>query len=396
MWFARTAVFVVFGLNGFAYGTWAPRVPALADQVGAQVGALGLALLGASVGMVIAASVTGRICAAVGARAVVLASVIACYAVLPVLGLVESPFALGIVLCGLGMGIGALDVSMNVAGVTVGRMLDRPMMPVFHAGFSFGGLFGAAGAAGAAWLRLPPLQHFLIITAVGILVVLLLIRFVPNEAGAGQPALAAASSGPAPIRRPVLWLLAAVALCSAIAEGTSADWSALFLVTERGVSEGSAAIAYGAFSIAMAIARLFGERMERRFGSTRLVVLASATAAAGLLCAALIAHPAAGYLGFILAGGGLAYSFPVALGLAGAAGQRADGGGGEREIGLVTTIAYSGFLTGPPLIGMLAHVSSLAVAVGTAGLIAALIVPAVLGARAARRAERAHIVEPVH
>lgn len=386
--FGRSAVSLAFGLNGFVYGTWAPRVPALADQIGAQVGALGLSLLGASIGMVIAASITGRLCAAFGARVVVAGSGIGVCLVLPVLGMVPSPLLLGVVLAGIGMAIGALDVSMNVAAVTVVRQLRRPVMPVFHACFSLGGLLGSAAAALAAAVEWSPLRHFLVVAIAGVVLTALIARSVPNEPAAPQAAPDDEPvRGTAPFRRPVLWLLAAVALCSAVAEGASAEWSALFLVDERAMSEGAAAVAYSVFSIAMALARLFGERVERRWGPERLLVGSSAIAGGGLLIAVLVPLPAAGYLGFTLAGFGLAYSFPVALNMAGVIGQRADGGGGEREIGFVTMIAYSGFLAGPPMLGGLAHLSSLAVALGVAGLIAALIGPATLGARAARRAE---------
>jgi MFS family permease len=93
------------------------------------------------------------------------------------------------------------------------------------------------------------------------------------------------------------------------------------------------------------------------------------------------------YVGFGLAGAGLAFAFPVALDLAGAVGRRGDGTGGEREIGFVTTIAYSGFLLGPPMIGGVAQLTNLEFAIGFAGAVAVLIAPAALGAATARRRE---------
>lgn len=387
MRFGRTAVSSAFALNGFVYGTWAPRVPALADQIGAQVGALGLSLFGISVGMILSASAAARLCASFGARVVVAASGVAMCLVLPVLGAVPSALLLGIGLLALGVTVGALDVSMNVAAVTVVRRMDRPIMPVFHAWFSFGGLLGSAAAALAAAADWNPLRHFLVVAVAGTVLTLLVCRAVPNEPAAPAEKHARPVRGPAPFRRLVLWLVAAIAACSAVAEGASAEWSALFLVAERSMSEGAAAVAYSVFSIAMAVARLFGERLERRWGPERLLVGCSAIAGGGLLSAVLVPHPAAGYLGFTLAGFGLAYSFPIALSMAGAIGQRADGGGGEREIGFVTMIAYGGLLAGPPMLGGLAHVSSLAVALGVAGVIAALIGLATIGARAAGRAE---------
>lgn len=71
----RLAVFVVFALNGAVLGSWAPRVPALTAQVQAAPGEFGLALLGGSVGMVLAAAISGRLLEWAGSRAlIVLAS----------------------------------------------------------------------------------------------------------------------------------------------------------------------------------------------------------------------------------------------------------------------------------------------------------------------------------
>jgi hypothetical protein len=93
------------------------------------------------------------------------------------------------------------------------------------------------------------------------------------------------------------------------------------------------------------------------------------------------------YAGYVLAGCGLAFAFPVVIDLAGAVSRRSDGTGGEREIGFVTTIAYLGFLIGPPMVGGLAHQTSLSFAIGFIGFIAMLIAPTALASAAARRRE---------
>jgi predicted MFS family arabinose efflux permease len=194
---------------------------------------------------------------------------------------------------------------------------------------------------------------------------------------------------PPVLRRPALWLLAAIALCSAIAEGASADWSALFMVQERGTGEGAAAAAYALFSIAMATARLLGEPAQRRWGPYRLLAGGAVVAATGLAVVVLAPWQLTGYAGFALAGLGLAFSFPVVMDLAGEAGRRADGTGGERELGFVTTIAYTGFLAGPPVVGGLAHISSLAVSLGFVAVVTAVIAPTVwMTSRARRREQR--------
>jgi MFS family permease len=382
----RIAVFGVFALNGLVLGTWAPRMPTVAEQIDANPGVLGLALLGASLGMIAAASLTGRWCARFGARAMILGAALATTIVLPVLATVSSAIELGLVLVALGATVGMLDVAMNVAAVTVIRRTERPLMPVFHAGFSFGALAGSMGAAFAAGHGLGLVPHFLIVAGASVVVVLAMIRFVPRAEPAVDTSEPAPPSRPM-VRRPVLWLLGLIALFSAIVEGASGDWSALFAVRERGMTEAAGAVTFSVFCIAMGVVRLVGEHAERRFGAVRLLVGGALLAGVGLLLTAIAPAAWVTYVGFAFAGGGLAFAFPVALDLAGAVGRRGDGTGGEREIGFVTTIAYSGFLIGPPMIGGVAQLTNLEFAIGFAGVVAMLIAPAALASAAARRRE---------
>jgi len=378
----RHAVFAVFLFNGALILSWAARMPTLAAQVGASEATLGLALLGASIGLAITAPIAARLCATVGARRLVVVGAAVTVLAVPALSFAGSPLHLGLNLFVLGGCGAALDVGMNVAAVAVTRALDRPLMPQFHAGYSIGGLFGSLGAAGAAAAGWDLRTHLVTAAAVGTVTMAAVVRSVPGATG--EPV---AERGPSVVRRPLLWLLAGITVCAAIAEGATADWSALFFVRERHLTEAVAAMPYAGFSIAMAIARLVGEPVQRKLGPYRLLAAGAVVAAAGLGLAVLVDAAVAGFTGFALAGVGLAFCFPVVMDLAGAAGRRADGSGGEREIGLVTTLAYTGFLVGPPMVGGLAHASSLTVALGVVAFVIALIVPTAWLARNARARE---------
>ncbi|MEU6646947.1 MFS transporter [Saccharomonospora sp. NPDC046836] len=385
----RFAVITIFAFNGATLGSWAPRTPAISEQIGVGPGPLGLALLGAAVGMLISATLSGRLVERFGARAVVVASALAVCVVLPFVGAAQSVGWLAVALVGLGASTGALDVSMNIAGVAVERAEGRPVMPLFHAWFSFGALAGSGGAALAAAQDWSPLRHFVVAVLVGAVLLAAVVRSVPGIAPQAEPTVAPAKKGASPIRRPALWLLAAIALCSAIAEGASSDWSALLLVSEQGASEGAAALAYAGFSLAMAFTRLAGSWAQRRFGATRMLVAGAACAGTGLVGAALIGLPAVSYAGFVLAGAGLAACFPLTLGLAAEAGKRPDNTGGEREVAFVTAIAYTGFLAGPPVIGGIAQLTSLSVSFVVAGVVAAVVAPAAVAAARFVARERA-------
>lgn len=381
----RVSVFIVFVLNGVIAGSWAPRMPTLAEQIGASPGVLGLALLGAPLGLTTAASFAGRLCARFGARVMVLVSALVAAGLLPVLAIVTSPLQLGLVLMLLGASFGIFDVSMNVAAVTVIRRVERPLMPVFHAGFSFGALAGSLAAAFAAGHRIDLLLYFGMVTVASLAVTAGVIRFVPREAPAADTGGRGLDRGM--LRRPVLWLLGSTAFVTAIAEGSNYDWSALFAVRERGMSEAAGAVMFSVFCLAMGMVRLVGGLIQRRFGAVRIPVVGSLLAGIALLTAAIVPVAWLAYVGYALAGGGVALAFPVVLDLAGAVGRRSDGTGGERELGFVTTIGYIGFLLGPPMIGGIAQLTNLSFAIGFVGVIAMLIAPAALASAAGRRRE---------
>ncbi|MGH3627076.1 MAG: MFS transporter, partial [Sciscionella sp.] len=149
----KVAVFAVFALNGAAYGSWAGRVPALADAVHVGPGGLGVGLLGVSIGMILAATPTGRCCERFGARAVVATGAGLDLLAIAGMSLAHSLPSLAVVFLLTGLGTGAMDVSMNIAGSVTAASADRPLMSIFHGGFSIGALLGALVAALAAALH---------------------------------------------------------------------------------------------------------------------------------------------------------------------------------------------------------------------------------------------------
>ena len=95
----------------------------------------------------------------------------------------------------------------------------------------------------------------------------------------------------------------------------------------------------------------------------------SAVAAAGLGAALLIDAPLAAVVGFALVGLGIANVVPVLFGSAGKIGGPAAGS----ALAAVATPGYVGFLSGPPLIGLVAEQLGLRAALATVCAACALI-----------------------
>jgi MFS family permease len=369
---ARGAVTAVFFLNGFLFGSLVARMPAIRDHAGVTNGELGLALACVAVGAVVAMPIAGALAARHGSREVTRGALaLASLAILPpVLAPSLPALAAGFLVMGLTMG--SLDVTMNAHGVAVERRYGRPILSGFHAAFSFGGLAGAASAATAAAAELDLAPHLALVAVVSLAVGLgWSRRFLPaaeDAAGTELPLLAR------PPRR--LWALGAVAFSCLLVEGAAADWSAIYVRDELDTGAATAASAFVAFSITMAVGRLVGDRLVERFGPVALLRGGGLLAAVGFGIGLAASTVPAALVGFATLGAGLAAVIPVVFRAAGSTPGVAPGIG----LAAVSSTGYLGFVAGPPIIG------SLAEGIGLPGALVLLVVLVLVVAVLARSA----------
>lgn len=353
---------IVFAANGGLFATWVSRLPAIRDELGATERGLGFALLFTAVGSLLAMPLSGRLIASIGARRVMAVCVAICILAYPALGLATDLVVLSAVLLVLGAGVGVWDVAMNVSAHAVEVRCGRTLMPGFHAGWSIGTVAGAGVGALAAKTDLDPAVHFGLCSVVVGAVTLALVQTMPDRAAdddsidpAGEHHVPARSG--ALIRDPRLLALGVMTFCAAWAEGSANDWLALMLTDDRDASGAMAALGFAVFAAAMTIARAAGNGVVDAIGRVRALRIGAGITAVGVVI--LLSVPVLGvaYLGALLWGLGIAMAFPLAMSAAGETPGR-----GPSAIATVATIAYSGFLVGPPLIGTFASEVGLDVA----------------------------------
>ena len=164
-------------------------------------------------------------------------------------------------------------------------------------------------------------------------------------------------------------ILGALSFCSLLGEGAVENWSAVYLRDDLGVAAGLAAAGLVAFSITMACGRLSGDRLAARFGAVRLMRASGFLAAAGLGAGLLSRNPAAAVAGFALFGAGLSCTFPLLVSAAG----NANPGRPGSMIARMAGSGYAGGLTGPVVIGGVASLSGLPLALGIPVILAGII-----------------------
>ena len=163
--------------------------------------------------------------------------------------------------------------------------------------------------------------------------------------------------------------LGLLTFCALLAEGAVGDWSAVYLRDSLGTTTAIAATGFAAFSLAMALGRLVGDRLAQHVGAAQLLRLSGALAGGGLAMSLLVGHPAIALLGFGLVGLGVANVIPILFGAAG----RTQGIPAGTALAAVATTGYFGFLAGPPLIGLAAEAAGLPIALAIVCVACALI-----------------------
>jgi len=395
----RAAATAFFAVDGFVFATWAVRIPAVKAATHASPAALGLALLGLSGGAIATMTISGALCRRFGAGRMTVGSAILLLFALLLPPLARSAPALALALLVFGAAYGSLNVSMNSLAISVVAALRRPVMPSFHAAWSFGGLAGAA-LGGLLAPYLTPLPHFALVCAVGLVVTAWCGRTLlthplaaagaitgelpdPREGAGGEGAMPDSGAGPDRGASPdsgtghggrasrrgigrgwrVVLLFGLIALCSAYGEGAIGDWGALHLRQDLGAGPRLAAAGYAAFALAEACGRLAGSWLLVRLGQTRVLMLGGLTACAGMLAAALAPSVPVVLAGFALTGLGVANMFPAAMTRAGLV-------AGPNGVAAASTLGYAGFLLGPPTIGFLATAVGLSTGLTTVSVLA--------------------------
>jgi predicted MFS family arabinose efflux permease len=367
----RIATFLVFAVNGAMIGTWVAHIPWLQDHLGVSKATLGLCLLCMAVGAVVAMPLTGLILDRLPSASVARWSTLVFCLMLPLPLLATSPLMLAPILLVFGASNGAMDVAMNAHGVAIQEKLDRPVMSSFHGGWSVGGFVAAGGVAIAAAAGLDPRVESLI---VGVCLWLLSL-WITQRLGT-MSSHSSAGHGFALPTRPVL-LIGGLCFLVMLTEGAIGDWSGIYLKHNTGASTAAAAVAFTGFSLGMAIARLGGDFVNTRIGAGRLLRFGTALVALALGAALLVGHTVPAVVGFILCGLGIANAVPLLFSAAG----RIDPPG--PSLAAAFTLGYTGFIVGPPVIGVLSDQTALPQTLAL--LILALLAVTVLGGKAVGR-----------
>jgi predicted MFS family arabinose efflux permease len=349
---ARTALslFAALGAQVGAFAVLVPDLVATRDLTPAALGAALAVMSAASIATLFAA---GSFADRHGRRPLLLAGTGGFAVAFALLAGVEARAALWPTLALYGVASGCLDLGANAVGADYEREHDVRAMVRLHAGFSgAAAVFALVAAAIAATAG-----H---VAAYG--------------AMAGGYALMAAAVSRAPLpaheatrpegdergrlallRVPGIALATAICTLCFFGDGAIEGFSALLLRGDQGAGTFGVGLSLAAFHAASLGGRLAFARVGDRRGDAFVLSAAGVLAAAAMTVLVTAREPLLGGAALLVVGFALAPVVPTVLSLAG----RSAPGRSAASVSVVTTLGYSAFVLGPPVVGGLAQATSL-------------------------------------
>jgi MFS family permease len=351
---SRIAVKLIFFINGFIHANMASRFPRMQEIFSINDGTLGFVLLSSSVGALLAMPFTGWLIIRNGSRRITIFSVFLYCIFVPLIPVAPNLTALVVLFFIMGLTAGMLDVSMNSQAVMVEQNHGKPIMTSFHAIFSIGMVAGAS--CGSLFIKLETtlFVHLSIIVALSVMGAAWaryhLIHDKPKEKEVDGPAFRLPNAA--------MISIGVIAFCCMLGEGAMADWSTNYMKNIAISGDSLAPIGLSAFALAMTLGRFFGDSARLKFGDRKLMVICGLISIAGIALMLSFNNPYSVIFGLFIIGIGLSSIVPIAYSIAGNTKDLPPGVG----LAMVTTVGYSGFLFGPPIIGLLANWQTLRIA----------------------------------
>ena len=351
---SRIAVKLIFFINGFVHANLAARFPRVQELFDIDNGTLGFVLLSSSVGALLAMPFTGWLIIRNGSRRITIFSIFLYCIFVPLVPIMPGLPGLVVLFFIMGLTAGMLDVSMNSQAVMVEKIHQKPIMTSFHALFSIGMVAGAFCGALFVKLETTLFVHFAVIVGMSVAAAAWaryhLIHDKPKEKEVDGPAFRLPNAA--------MVSIGVIAFCCMLGEGAMADWSTNYMENIALASPALAPLGLSAFALAMTIGRFFGDGARLKFGDRKLMVMCGLISTMGIALTLLFNNPYSVIAGLFIIGIGLSSIVPIAYSIAGNSKNLPPGVG----LAMVTTVGYSGFLFGPPIIGLLANWQSLRIA----------------------------------
>ena len=364
----RMSLLILFGLFGVFATAWGGRAPSVREALNLSVGTLGTIIVVGALGSLISVSLSGVLVPRLGSRRSLIVGAAGSWIGMSLLAIAlllgwTPLFIIGILINGLSNPF--TNVTSNLEGAHVEKLLDTPVLPQLHAAFPIGAALGSGLAALSARFDINVGIHLLILTTLGTIARALLIRSATNLA---DPPV----NAPVHLKLPFMhrrdhdlpavdevhpispWrerrtiMLGVLLVAAAMSEGSAGNWLNLTVVEAFHTPEEFGALAYATFVISMLTIRLLGAKLLAKYGRIKVLYASGALALVGLALFTMSPALPLAWVGIVLWGLGAAMVWPTVMGAAADEPERA-----AARVAVASSFSSVAMLVAPPLLGML-------------------------------------------
>lgn len=351
---ARMALLVQYFLSGFVFSALLSRFPSLQAYYGMTTSQLSFILLSMSIGSLCTMPLCVYLVGKYGSKKLTVAGFVYIL-LLPVLTVMPSVPALGafrflplyLVCAVYGIFVSMLDVAINGNSIIVENAYKRPIISMFHAFFYVGVCSGALLSVLFMTHGVSVQLHYLIVSWLTVVLFAYIRRFYLKETITTQKV---ASKRQILFPKGILLMLAFVALCGRVVEGSISDWSTVYMKTVVQFPDHLAPLGLVIYSAFMSVGRFLCDSIRAKYSGSTILLGCCLLSVTGVLV--VISNTAFYFAltGLFIAGLGISCLVPIIYSLAGRQKDVTPAMG----IAMVNTISGTGFLFGPFVIGVIA------------------------------------------
>ena len=359
----KTAISFYFFFAGLVFSSWASRIPDVKDMFALNEAELGAVLFMLPLGALLALPFAGWLVHRLGSKLASAASLLLYTVLLFLISMADSVLNMSIDLFLFGVIGNVANIAMNTQGLSVQHLLKKPILSGLHAMWSLGAFLAAAITGWTMSVGYSMEMHFGMVAIAAALVALFFSFSLIKDAAADHPqkVFVLPNRG--------LLLMGIICFCVAMSEGAMADWSSLYYRQVVQAINKVSTFGYTAFALCMALGRFFGDRLLQAFGYSTVLKMNGILVFIGMSLA-LAMHSAVGVIvGLALVGFGVSSVIPIVYMLSAKRKSMAP----SAAIAAVSSIGFTGFLIGPPIIGFIAKETGLRMALSIVAFLGMMI-----------------------
>ena len=349
----RFAIALFFFAHGLILSSWASRIPSIKTHLAISEAELGTLLLLMPLGQISTMPISAKLIHRFSSKKMIQIGFVLYPLLLVIIDTSTTYFQLAFCLFLFGIAGNLCNIAVNTQGVELESLLNKPIMASFHGAWSIAGFVGALIGLAMLNLNVSTTVHFLLI-----LFLVLLIWLWYSKRLVLPVSLPSAESKSGSIFKHLdrtLVQLGLIGFLSMAIEGAMFDWSGVYFQEIVQAPEQLIILGYASFVLLMAIGRFLGDYLLVKLGRKKIIQLSGILMSTGLLLSVVFPTLWVCTLAFMMVGLGGSCSVPTLFGVAGKHSKIS----ASIALTLISSIAFLGFLMGPPVIGFIAEFSDL-------------------------------------